>query len=258
MIGPVLTMVEDGVGVIELNRPEKFNCLSLAAHKAIFAACEAFEAERSVRVVLVRARGEHFCTGADLEEITDLLGDPTGLEQFVYFGHKTLMRLEASPLPVVAAVHGLCLAGGLELMLAADICLAGQGARFGDQHARFGLLPGWGASQRLPRTIGTRRALDLMYSARWLGADEALRIGLVNYVVPDDLLHGEAMTYCRELTTRSRAGISEMKRLAREGASLAVAQAMMLECDAAARHLQGGDAAEGIAAFRERRKAVFC
>lgn len=257
MSAPVITMVEDGVGIIELNRPDKFNCLSLAAHEVIHAACEAFEADGSVRAILVRARGEHFCTGADLQEITETLGDPAALDRFIGFGHAAMMRLEASPLPVVVAVHGLCLAGGLELMLAADICFAGQGARFGDQHARFGLVPGWGASQRLPRAIGMRRALDLMYSARWMDADEAQRVGLVNYVVPDEELHGEAMKYCRELTKRSRVGLSEMKRLAREGADLPIAQSMKLECDAAVRYLQGNDAAEGIAAFRERRKPSF-
>lgn len=257
MSEPVKTQVQDGVGIIALSRPDKFNCLSYAAHEAIQAAVAEFEANTVVRAILVRAEGEHFCTGADLQEVMATMKDAAAVEKFMRFGHQTMTRLEQSSLPVVVAVQGLCLAGGMELMLAADICFAGQGARFGDQHARFGLLPGWGASQRLPRLIGMRRALDLMYSGRWLDAEEAHRFGLVNYVAADDALHDAAMTYCRELASRARSGLSEMKRLAYEGADMPLPQALQLECEAVVRHLQGDDAAEGVAAFAQRRKPSF-
>lgn len=257
MSEPIITQVQDGVGIMVLSRPDKFNCLSRAAHAAIQQACDAFDADGSVRAILIRAEGDHFCTGADLQEITGMMDDPAAVEAFMSFGHQTMVRIEQSPLPVVVAVQGLCLAGGLELMLAADICFAAQSARFGDQHSRFGLLPGWGASQRLPRLIGMRRALDLMYSGRWLEAEDAQRIGLVNYVVEDAALRTEAMRYCTELAGRARGGLSEMKRLAREGATMPFDDALRMECDAVVKHLQGADAAEGIAAFRERRKPSF-
>lgn len=257
MSEPVITQVRDGVGVIVLNRPDKFNCLSYAAHEAVQQACGAFETDASVRAILIRAEGEHFCTGADLQEITGMMDDTAAVERFMSFGHRTMTRIEESPLPVVVALQGLCLAGGMELMLAADVCFAAQNARFGDQHSRFGLLPGWGASQRLPRLIGMRRALDLMYSGRWLEAEEAQRIGLVNYVVTDTALGDEAMKYSVELAGRARSGLAEMKRLARQGADMPISDALKMECDAVVRHLQGADAAEGIAAFRERRKPSF-
>jgi enoyl-CoA hydratase/carnithine racemase len=253
----IVTAVEGPVGIIELNRPDKFNSLTTAAHDAIIEACAAFESNTSLRAILIRTAGDNFCTGADLQEVTEILADDAALNHFLTRGHEAMSRLETSPLPIVAAVQGLCLAGGLELMLAADVCFAGRTARLGDQHAKFGLIPGWGGSQRLPRAIGMRRALDLMMSGRWIGADEALQVGLVNYVVPDESLRAEAMAYCQALAGRSRGGLAVMKRLSRDGAELGLSDALRLECQAAGVHLKGGDVAEGIAAFRERRKPVF-
>ena len=154
-------------------------------------------------------------------------------------------------------MQGLCLAGGVELMLGCDVCFAAETAQFGDQHAQFGLIPGWGGSQRLTRLMGERRALDLMFSARWLKADEAKEVGLVNYIVPDADLHQAALEYCEKIATRSRPGIAEMKRLAREGADLGIDQQMRLERDAAVRALPSDDVAEGLDAFENRRAPEF-
>ena len=257
MSGAVNVLTEGPVGIIELARPEKFNCLSLAVHEGIDRARVAFEADGAIRAILIRAQGRNFCTGADLDEVARTLGDPAALDHFIGFGMRTLRGLEQSPLPVVVAIQGLCLAGGTELMLACDIAFAARGARIGDQHAQFGLIPGWGGSQRLTRLMGLRRALDLMFSARWLDAAEAQAAGLVNHVVPDEALGEAAMEYCHRLATRSRRGLAEMKRLAREGADLAIDAQMRLERDAALRVLPGADVAEGLAAFRARREPQF-
>jgi enoyl-CoA hydratase len=257
MSGPVTSVVDGTTGIIELSRPEKFNCLSVEVHEAIDAARQGFESAPDVRAILLRAQGKHFCTGPDLTRVKTAIGNADELDRFIGCGMAVLSRLEASPLPVVVAVQGLCLAGGIELMLAADVCFAAESAQFGDQHATFGLVPGWGGSQRLTRIIGLRRTLDLLYSARWMKADEAHAVGLVNYVVPDEALHDDAQAYCRTLGTRSRPGLAEMKRLARQGADLTLEQSMRLERDAAVRHLQGADAAEGVASFEERRTPRF-
>ncbi|WP_163121009.1 enoyl-CoA hydratase/isomerase family protein [Halomonas sp. KRD171] len=257
MSGVIDAFTEGSVGIIELARPEKFNCLSLEVHDRIAAARTEFEANRDVRSILIRAQGKHFCTGADLTEVKGKLNDPAALDHFIAFGMKNLRALETSTLPVVVAVQGLCLAGGIELMLACDVCFAAESAQFGDQHAQFGLIPGWGGSQRLTRLMGQRRALDLMYSARWLKADEAREVGLVNYIVPDADLHEAAVDYCQAIATRSRPGIAEMKRLAREGADMTIDQQMRLERDAAVRALPGNDVAEGLDAFENRRTPAF-
>lgn len=257
MSTPVTVSIEGNVGIIELSRPEKFNCLSLEVQELIGAARVSFEADRAVRAILIRAQGKHFCTGADLTEVKGKLQDPEALDHFIAFGMDNLRALEKSPLPVIVAVQGLCLAGGMELMLSADICFAAETAQFGDQHAQFGLIPGWGGSQRLTRLMGERRALDLMISARWLKTDEAKESGLVNYIVPDDELHTAAQDYCQKIATRSRPGIAEMKRLAREGADMNIDQQMRLERDAAVRALPGADVAEGLDAFENRRTPDF-
>jgi enoyl-CoA hydratase len=255
---PVLVTVDGAVGIVELARPDKFNCLSLAVHRAIGAAIDRFEApDAGVRTVLLRAQGRHFCTGADLDEVTALREDREALARFIGFGHEVLRRLEASPLPVVAACQGLSLAGGLELMLACDVVFAARDSRFGDQHAQFGLVPGWGGSQRLPRVVGVRRALDLFYSARWLDAQTALDWGLVNHVCEPDALAGAALEYCRVLAGRSRTGIATMKHLARDGLETSLAEGLALEARIAPDALLEPDVSEGLDAFRARRTPKF-
>ncbi|WP_373089452.1 enoyl-CoA hydratase/isomerase family protein [Sneathiella sp.] len=257
MSAPVTTYSEGAVGIIELSRPEKFNCLSRETHGLIDKARVDFEANSAIRALLIRATGKHFCTGADLDEVKGIMTNADALDDFIASGMGTFSRLEKCSLPVIVAVQGLCLAGGTELMLSADICFAGKSAKFGDQHAEFGLIPGWGGSQRLTRLIGMRRALDLMFSARWLSADEGKEAGLVNYLVEDDELHSKALDYAQTVATRSRRGIAEMKRLARDGIEMSLEQGLRLERDAAVRHLQDSDVAEGLDAFENRRKPKF-
>ncbi len=257
MSEPIVVSVDRDVGIIELARPDKFNCLSSRAWDLIDRARRDFEARHEVRVIFVRARGKNFCTGADLDEVESIKGDPARIRAFVEKGHNALLALEESSLPVIAAVQGLCLAGGMELMLGADIVFAANSARIGDQHAQYGLVPGWGGSQRLTRLVGLRRALEIMMSARWLDAREAHTIGLVNVVTADDELQDKTLEFVLKLTERSRNGLSEMKRLARDGISLETRQAMRLEADAAARHILSPDTAEGLAAFKARRKPSF-
>lgn len=253
----VRVWTEGQVGIIELNRPQVFNCLCLAVMEAIDAALRRFEGEEKVRAVLIRATGKHFCTGADLDEVKGKIGDEEALAHFIFYGHRVLRSLENSTLPVVVAVQGLALAGGLELMMAADVAFAGESARLGDQHAQFGLVPGWGGTQRLPRIVGQRRALDLMYSARWLSAPEAQAWGLVNYVVPDAELHARAMEYCQMLVTRNANGIGIMKRLTEHGLAGDLDHGIALEVAEVPDALRSANVAEGLSAFQQKRQPKF-
>ncbi len=253
----VLTAIHGRVGIATLNRPERFNCISGDLVAGLRTALDGFERNADVRVLLIRANGEQFCTGADLDEVLAARQEPDRLRRFIADGHDLLRRLEASRLPVVAATHGLALAGGLELLLACDVVIAAADARLGDQHARFGLVPGWGGSQRAARLIGLRRALDLMFSARWLDAAEAERVGLVNRVVPPDALQAASEDYCRELARGNPEGLALMKRLARQGLEGSLREGLALEERAVVDALRSDNVGEGLAAFRERRSPEF-
>ncbi|MEZ0148079.1 MAG: enoyl-CoA hydratase/isomerase family protein [Candidatus Reddybacter sp.] len=248
---------QGAVGIITLNRPEQFNCLSMELHEALFEAMDQFEIDSSVRTVLIAANGKNFCTGADLEEVSGFRESDDDIRAFLETGLDTLRKLETSPLPVVIAQQGLALAGGLELVLAGDVVFAGKSARLGDQHAQFGLIPGWGGSQRLPRLIGRRRAIELMLSARWLNAEEALDFGLVNYVVEDDKLFDSALVYCQQLCQRSPAGLALMKQLTDRGLDMPLEQGLALELDLATPALRSDAVSEGLKAFAEKRAPKF-
>jgi enoyl-CoA hydratase/carnithine racemase len=253
----IAVSIEDGVGIIELARPDKYNCMSRESWKLFDSSREELERDNRVRSILIRSRGQHFCTGADLEDVKRIQDDEAALDLFMGLALSSLERLEASSLPVVVAVQGLCLAGGLELVLAGDVVFAGRSAKFGDQHAQYGLIPGWGGSQRLPRAIGLSRALDLMFSARRLDAEEAKSFGLVNYLVEDDNLHREAVTYCKKLCERSRSGLAVMKRLAHRALDLTLNDGLKLERETSIAHLMTEDVAEGLTAFKARRVPEF-
>ena len=141
--------------------------------------------------------------------------------------------------------------------MACDVAFAAEDARFGDQHAQYGLLPGFGGSQRLPRIVGVRRALDLFFSARWIDAETALQWGLVNYVVPPDALGDAALAYCQTLATRSRPGLATMKRFARAGLEGSLDAGLALEEASVVDGLLHADASEGLTAFRARRPPRF-
>ena len=253
----VVVEIINEVGVITLNRPDKFNCLSMSVHHAIDEAREQFENDAGVRVILICSTGKHFCTGADLEEVSGFRDDPEKLREFIRCGHGVLRRLETSPLPTVVAIQGLCLAGGLELMLACDVAFAANSAQLGDQHSHFGLIPGWGGSQRLPRIVGRRVALDLLYSARWLSVTDALNCGLINYSVADDALHDEALSYCINLAAKSSTGLSLMKKLTDKGLDLSLDTSLELEANEAPYALSSSDVTEGLSAFLEKRNPQF-
>jgi enoyl-CoA hydratase len=254
---PIRISLGDHVGIIELSRPEVFNCLSRRMWSMISAALDGFERDAAVRSVVILAAGKNFCTGAALDEVEIARRGEAELRDYLELGHALLNRIEACPLPVIGAVQGLCLAGGLELALACDVLFAAEDARLGDQHSAFGLIPGWGGSQRLTRAVGLRRALDLMYSARWIDAATALQWELVSYVVPAERLRDEAMAYARLLASRSRAGLAAIKRLARHAANAGLDQGLDRERQEAMGVLPGIDVDEGLAAFKARRTPRF-
>ncbi len=253
----VLLEVSNGVGLLILNRPEKFNCLSSEVVAAFNQHLDACAKDRSVRALVIAANGKNFCTGADLDEVLGARGDRKQLEQFIGNGHKLLRRFEALDIPVIAAVNGLALAGGMELMMAADVAFADPAAKIACQHAKYGLVPGWGGTQRLPRRVGLNRALELMYSGRWLEAAEAKDWGLINQISAAGEVRSAALAFAVDLAKKSRSGLAAMKRLARQGMNQTLDAGLTLEETDIIDALLGQDVDEGLAAFQQRRAPNF-
>lgn len=246
-----------GIARLTLNRPERLNAISPALLEDLGRVCDAVESDPSVRVVTLTAAGRAFCAGADLQAVRELAPDALRWDAFTRLWHRVFDRIEALPVPVIAGVHGLALAGGLELVLVADLVVADAAARLGDQHANFGLVAGGGGSQRLPRLIGARRAKELMLLGGRLGADEALAWGLVNRVVPAGTVAAAVEEMATALAAASVSANRTVKALVSYSLDHELAEGLERERRLVAAHMRSADAAEGLRAFAEKRRPVF-
>jgi enoyl-CoA hydratase/carnithine racemase len=241
---------------IRLTRPEKRNALDTAVLAGIAAGLDRAEAD-GTRAVVLTGSGQAFCAGADLSAVGGGLDNPAEIEQLLEDAGKLTLRIEAHPAPVIAAVNGAAVAGGLELVLACDLVVAAQSALLADGHAKWGLFPGAGSSVRLPRLIGTNRARQLLYTGAALSAQQMYEFGVVNQVVPDEELESAVDALCARLAAGSAAGLARMKRVINTAATMPVADGLALELVEAREHLRSPDVAEGLAAFAEHRRPRF-
>ncbi|MEO8296857.1 MAG: enoyl-CoA hydratase/isomerase family protein [Burkholderiales bacterium] len=241
---------------IELNRPQAMNSLSPSMLAELGAALDQVEQDRSVRCLVLTGSGSAFCAGADLKAVKDMAGqaDPEAATRaFLAAANALLSRIERLPLPVVAAVNGLALAGGLEIVLVCDLVVAAEQARFGDAHAKYGLIPGWGGSVRLPRKVGPNRAKQLMFTAEHLPATTLQAWGLVNQVVPADELQAAVEALCARIIDKSPLGLRRMKQLVDDGLQQPIDVALRAEAAMVDAHNHSHDRSEGLAAFAARR-----
>jgi enoyl-CoA hydratase len=246
-----------GIARITLDRPAQLNAISPELLEDLDRACALVEGDASVRAATLTAAGRAFCAGADLRAVRELSPDAARWSAFMGLWHRVFDRIEALPVPVIAGVHGLALAGGLELVLVADLVVADEGARLGDQHANFGLVAGGGGSQRLPRLIGARRAKELMLLGGWLGAAEALAWGLVNRVAPAGTVAAVVEEIAATLAAGSASANRTVKALVNHAFDAELGEGLALERRLVALHMRSADAAEGLRAFAEKRKPVF-
>lgn len=244
------------VATITINRPDKLNALSVDVLTALHGAVEQVRAWEDTRCVILTGAGDKaFVAGADISEMQGLA--EAAAHELSSKGHEVLASLEALDVPVIAAVNGFALGGGCELALACDFIHASAKARFGQPEVKLGVIPGFGGTQRLARRVGIGRARELVYTGAMIGADEALRIGLVNAVhAPEDLMArvGEVAAL---IASMGPFAITEAKRVLRDGEGLALPEANQLEVAGFARCFGTADQKEGMTAFLEKRKATF-
>lgn len=198
----------DGWTQLTLNRPDKLNSLTVEMFDLLRGHVEDLAQSSGIGCVVLRGAGKCFSAGHDLGGISEGEHPPSK-----GWHSETLRVLEKLPIPVVAALHGHCYTGALEVALAADFVIANENARFGDTHAKFALTPVWGMSVRLPRRVGIATAKRLMFTAQMFGAEEAVRIGLAEYAVPDGEFDGEIERLATEIASQSHFSHAAIKRL---------------------------------------------
>src|SRR5437870_9981884 len=249
-LGTVTYAAQDGIARAVLNRPEQMNAISPDLLEDLDRVCAAVEGDATISVLTWTASGRAFCAGADLKAVKELSPDRVKWSGFMRRWHGVFDRIEALPVPVIAGVHGLALAGGLELLLVCDLVVCDEEVRIGDQHANFGLVAGGGGSQRLPRLIGARRAKELMLLGGWLDARQALAWGLVNRVAPAGTVETATRSLAAELAAKSGAASRAVKRLVDRGGELTLREGLELEKESVAAPMRTDDAAAGLRAFR--------
>ena len=223
---------DDGVVTVTLQRPEAMNALSLELRDALTRAFRDLAADPEVRVVVLTGAGRAFCAGLDLKELSS-----GGLGQRGEFaGGDMIDAVRGFPGPVVAAVNGFAITGGFELALACDFIVASTEARFADTHARVGILPGWGLSQKLPRLIGIGRAKELAFTGNFIDAQQALAWGLVNRVTPPGELLETCISLARDMLSCDPASLRGYKRIIDEGFGATLAEGLAMESRASADH----------------------
>jgi len=217
----------EGVATLTFDRPERLNTLSMQLRAEFGHAIEALEADPTVRVLILTGAGRVFCAGLDLAE----WGTEGHTAAGAYDADAVQMLLRFSG-PVIGAINGACVTGGLELALACDLLIASTEASFADTHALVGLLPGWGGSVRLARRVGLPRAKELALTGRSLSATDALAWGLVNHVVPPEELLPRAHAIAREMLAAVPATLNAYKRLLDQEYECTLADALVLEREA--------------------------
>ena len=250
--------IENSVAAIRLNRPDALNALNpelLAEFSCAVAEVEKYEA---VKALVVRGEGRAFCAGADLTYFEAAFNAPDQIRAYIDSLNGCLFQLEQLPVPVIALVHGFAMAGGLELMMACDMAIAADDARIGDQHVNFGLIPGGGSTQRLPRRIGMQRGMELLTTGRWLSGTEAADWGLVLQAVPAGELDQQLEELLASLRTKSRPGLGWIKSVARRGWDMSLRDGVALESLAFVQYVAtSSHPSEGIQAFKEKRRPEF-
>lgn len=253
----LLCTVEQGHARLTLNRPESLNALNGDLITALAATLARLADDPQVRVVTIRGAGRGFCAGADLKHFLGVLDDPVALAAYIRGVRDAFSQIERFRQPVIAAVHGYVLAGGLELMLACDLAIAADDAQLGDQHINFGLLPGGGSSQRLPRLLGARKAKELMFLGSRVSGAEAATLGLVNRAVPAGELDAAADGWAAAIAEKSPMAMRYMKEMVNGADATPIETGLALEEGLNLTYARMPDLREGLEAFRDKRKPRF-
>ena len=245
---------ESGIVVITINRPP-VNALNAQLIEEFIDTFDELKKDPKVSVVILTGAGKAFIAGADIKEIP-ALNEESGRE-FSGLGQEMTNRIDAFPRPVIGAIEGLALGGGCEVALACDIRIASENAKFGQPEANLAVIAGAGGTQRLPRLVGKGKAKELLFTGDMIDAQEALRIGLVEKVVPKGEALNEAKAMAEKIQGKGPVAIALTKKAVNDGMDLPLAEGLKIERDAFGKACASEDKNEGVKAFLEKRKPNF-
>ncbi|SAL85995.1 short chain enoyl-CoA hydratase [Caballeronia arvi] len=245
----------DGVLWLKLNRPQALNSLTLSLVNGLTTAITDAQCNSEVRVIVLTGEGRAFCAGADLKD--PARSRPESGAEFVKAIGALTELIEACSMPVIAAINGIAVAGGLELVLACDLVIATESARLGDAHSNYALFPGAGATVRLPRKVGLNNAKLLMFTGNMHPASEWKALGLVNQVVADDGFISAVEALAKKLATKSPLVLGRMKQALNDSLDQPLSIGLRYERALSNLHHFSADRVEGLAAFKEKRAPQF-
>jgi enoyl-CoA hydratase len=252
----ILYEKSEGIATITINRPEKLNALNQETIQEISSTLDDAEKDENIRVVVITGAGDRaFSAGADINEMKGKT--PIDLRRSCQRTKEMMNKVEDLEKPVIAAINGYALGGGLELAMACDLRIASEKARLGQPEINIGLIPGWGGTQRLPRFVGKAIAKEMIFTGKMIDAKTAERLGLVNAVVPADQLKAAVKKLAEELSSKPPIAVKLAKQLINNSIETNLRIGMMHESEAFGILSSTEDVKEGIAAFLEKRKPKF-
>jgi len=246
----------EGIATITLNRPEALNALSKEVINEVLQALEDIRADENIRVVVLTGAGEKaFSAGADIKTMKGM--NALKGRELSLMGARLCSALENLEKPVIAAINGYALGGGLEVAMACDLRVTSDRARMGQTEINIGLIPGWGGTQRLTRLIGKTKAKELVFTGKMIDAKTAEQLGLVNMVFSADEFREKVREFAKELTTKAPVALKVAKELIDKGADISLDAAIALEREGIGVVASTEDLQEGVSAFTEKRKPEF-
>ncbi len=256
---PVVLKCEDSVATLVLNRPERLNAIHEPMRAALAQAFETVEQDRRIRVAVLTGAGRAFSAGGDLKGLMELKTEfhSEQLRSFLEGGHELIRQMRRMSKPIVASVNGPAAGAGMNLALACDLRIASDRATFAQSFVKVGLHPDYGGTYFLPRFIGIGRAIEMFFLGEPIDAAEALRLGLVNRVVPHDQLEQETRALAGRLAEAPPMPLALLKKALYEWQDTDLDLAMRREVEAQMKCYESGDSTEGLKAFLEKRKPRF-
>lgn len=243
------------VALITINRPDKLNALNIKTRQETAEALDELRADDSVRVVVITgAGGKAFVAGADINEFA---GRTAVQQRSVMKAKSIFTATEDFPRPIIAMIDGFCLGGGCELALSCDLRIASDKSRFGQPEINLGIIPGGGGTQRLTRLVGEGKAMQMILTGEMIDAQEALRIGLVNEVLPAEQLEARTFEIAEKIAEKSPVALAMAKAAVKNAARMNLREGLDAEIDLFALCFSSEDKEEGVRAFLEKRKPDF-